>query len=507
MTPGVDELDILLPQLDQVLEQMTPAERLELDRLLLAPRRWDALPGPQTDALNCVADMLLYGGAAGGGKTDLMLGKAMSQHHRSLILRREYPQLAGIIERSHQLYMPFGKFNETKGIWRFKYDNLWRAVEMGSCPLESDKNKYQGRPHDLIGYDEAASFMESQVVFIGGWLRSEIRGQRCQELLASNPPTGAEGDWLFTWFAPWLDPKAERPALPGELRYFVRIEDRETEVPDNKPVLHKGETLVPRSRTFIPARVTDNPYYVKSGYVSKLQSLPEPMRSQMLYGDFRIGRADAAYQIIPTAWVEEAQERWLKYPKPDMAMSRIGLDVARGGKDNTVLSPRHGHWFAKQISVPGKQTPDGPSVARLVIEHRRHKCAVNIDVIGVGASPYDSAKGLIGESAVPMNGSSGSHKKDRTGLLKFVNKRAEWYWNMREYLDPQYGEDIMLPPDPRLKADLCAGTFKMTARGIQVEDKKAIADRIGRSPDYGDSAVYAMADESDGWIYGSIPLH
>ena len=49
------------------------------------------------------------------------------------------------------------------------------------------------------------------------------------------------------------------------------------------------DVIQPKSRTFIPARVTDNPYYTDSGYVATLQSLPEPLRSQMLYGDFRAG--------------------------------------------------------------------------------------------------------------------------------------------------------------------------------------------------------------------------
>jgi hypothetical protein len=69
------------------------------------------------------------------------------------------------------------------------------------------------------------------------------------------------------------------------------------------------------SRTFIPSRVSDNPYLMGTGYMTQLQSLPEPLRSQMLYGDFHAGVQDDPWQVIPTAWVEAAMARW-KRPRP-----------------------------------------------------------------------------------------------------------------------------------------------------------------------------------------------
>lgn len=74
-----------------------------------------------------------------------------------------------------------------------------------------------------------------------------------------------------------------------------------------------------------------------------------------------------------------------------------------------------------------------------------------------------------------------------------MNSRAEWYWSLREALDPGSGQDLALPPDPELRADLCAPTWRLTARGIQVEGKDDISTRLGRSPDKGDSLVYAHA--------------
>lgn len=79
-----------------------------------------------------------------------------------------------------------------------------------------DERKYQGRPHDLLVFDETTDFLVAQVRFLLGWLRSTVPGQRCQALMTFNPPTNAEGRWVIDFFAPWLDKKFPRPAKPGE---------------------------------------------------------------------------------------------------------------------------------------------------------------------------------------------------------------------------------------------------------------------------------------------------
>jgi hypothetical protein len=391
------------------------------------------------------------------------------------------------------VYAPFGTWNGKDSIWRCQFGGLSRIVELGSCQHESDKTNYQGRPHDLLVFDEAANFLESQVRFISGWVRTEIEGQPCQTLLCSNPPTGAEGQWLIEWFGPWLDAKHPRPARPGDLRWFAMIDGKDVEVDGPQPIRHRGETLTPKSRTYIPARVADNPYYMRTGYIAQLQALPEPLRSMMLHGDFAASREDDRYQVIPSEWVRLAQERWRKREKPKTQMTALGVDVARGGIDSTVLTPRFDNWFGEQVVAPGKSTPDGPAVATLVMQHRRDNALVNADVIGVGYSVQDTLEPVLGFAFVPLNGSEASVRRDKSGRLGFANQRAEWWWTMREALDPATGDDLALPPDPALLADLCAPTWRLTARGIQVEAKEDIIKRIGRSPDRGDSAVYALA--------------
>jgi hypothetical protein len=95
---------------------------------------------------------------------------------------------------------------------------------------------------------------------------------------------------------------------------------------------------------------------------------------------------------------------------------------------------------------------------------------------------------------VPLNGAAASTGKDRSGLLKFFNRRAEFHWRMREALDPDAEVPMALPPDPELLADLTAPRWWLTKSGIQVEPKADIKKRIGRSPDKGEAVMYANID-------------
>jgi hypothetical protein len=371
-----------------------------------------------------------------------------------------------------------------------------RAIELGAVQRAGDEKKYQGRPHDLKAFDELAHFSELQFRTLCGWLRSPNANQRCRVLAAGNPPTEAEGEWVIRFFAPWLDKTHAYPAQPGELRWFTTIDGADKEVGSGAPFEYKGERIVPKSRTFIPAHVEDNPYYMASGYKATLQSLPEPLRTKLLYGDFGACMEDNPYQIIPTAWLEQAILRYGSKTKPDIPLSCIGVDVARGGNDKTVLTLRYGNWFEKQRTYPGSATPNGDAVAQLVLAARgSSRCKVNIDVIGVGASVFDTLRRYIGDDAQAMHSAATSEGRDKSGELVFANKRAQWWWMLREALDPENGEDIALPNDRELFSDLAAPRFKTSLRGIVVESKDAIIKRIGRSPDKGDSLVYAFAIE------------
>lgn len=488
-------------------EQLRLRVRVERERRRRARARdrddtavWRPNAGPQTAARDNQADILGYGGAAGGGKTDLLLGLAATRHRRSVIFRRVFPNLRGVIERSREIYNPEDNsrsgdsFNETLHRWQFEDG---RMVEFEACQYEKDREKQRGRPRDFYGFDEATEFSRSQVEFILAWMRSTESGQRCRAVLTFNPPTDAAGSWIVDFFLPWLaylypdQFRHPNPARPGELRWYATLDGEEVELPDGEVFEHNGEEIRPLSRSFIPAKLEDNPYLAETGYRSVLQSLPEPLRSQLLYGDFGAATEADPWQAIPAHWVRLAQERWLEREKPGGSLSCVGVDVARGGRDKTAVCLRYGNWFSEVQAWPGRETTDGPMVAAVTNQAigREVPGLVNIDVIGVGGSAYDTLKEMY--PCWPVNAAEGSGYFDRSGTLKMRNLRAEMYWRLREALDPLHGDDLALPPGNELLADLCAARYKLTTAGIQIESKDMIKERIGRSPDVGEALLLA----------------
>lgn len=477
-------------EIGAALKYLTPEELAELDSLIgSSDRLFWPLPGPQTMAYESSADIVGFGGAAGGGKSFLAVGKALTQHQKIMILRREATQLTGIIDEITNLLGSRNGYNGQDRIWRFADG---RQIEFGSVPNLGDETRYQGRPHDLLVFDEAANFLESQVRFLMGWARTTTPGQRVQVLMTFNPPTSAEGRWLLSFFAPWLDRKHPRPAQPGELRWFIAVEGKEIEVDGPTPVQHGGETITPKSRTFIPSRITDNPYLLETGYMAQLQMLPEPLRSQMLYGDFQAGLADDPWQVIPTAWIERAMQRW-RLPDVLPPMDSMGVDVARGGKDRTTIARRHGEWFDKPLTYPGTATPDGPAVRGLVIGALRDQAVIHIDVIGVGSSPYDFLREAR-QQVIGVNVAEGSTATDKSGRLSFVNLRSELWWKFREWLDPANNTGAALPDDPELLVELAAPKWTLRGPIIVVESREEIIKRVGRSIDIASAYVLGLID-------------
>jgi hypothetical protein len=450
---------------------------------------WVPQPGPQTVAFLSKADQLLYGGAAGGGKTDLAIGLALTRQRRTLFVRREGTQLQAVTDRIAEVLGTRAGFNASRGVWRLPGA---RQVRFGGVPDLGDEQKFQGQARDFLATDEAAQLLELQVRFLLGWVRTTDPRQRCRALLCSNPPTGAEGEWIIRWFAPWLDPMYPKPAAPGELRWCAMLDDGEVWVDGPEPFLHKGERLQPISRTFIPSRVADNRFLAATNYVRTLQALPEPLRSQMLRGDFMAGRRDDEWQVIPTAWVKAAMARWKPDAKPG-AVTSVGADPSRGG-DEAPIAARRGWRYDELVLVrpDGSGLITGGAIAGKVLEVLGDAAAAaHLDVIGVGASAWDHLEAFIGQRAVAVNGSEGTEAKDLSGRLGFANKRAELWWRFREALAPERVPRVELPPDQQLLADLCAPRYRVTARGIQVEEKPEIKKRIGRSPDRGDAVVLA----------------
>ena len=480
-----------LAEILSLVNGLDPGQRQELIEQAVTGTKglvWVPNVGAQTLAADCEADELFYGGSAGGGKSDLGIGLSLTRHKRSLILRRTNKEASKIFDRYYEILGHRDGWNGQQSVWRFPDG---RVIDIGGCEQESDKQKFKGVPHDLKFFDEIPDFLESQYRFISIWNRSTDPNQRCRVIACGNPPTTAEGLWVIQYWAPWLDPTHPNPAKPGELRWF--LEDQEVDGPG--PHLSGGKMVRARSRTFIPAVLQDNPDLQESGYDSVLASLPEELRHAYRDGRFDTVLKDDAYQVIPTSWIREAQDRWTDKPPVGVPMCAIGVDVAQGGADNTVRAIRHDGWYAPLLLTPGAETPTGSSVAGLVVQVRRDDAAVIIDMGGgYGGAAYEHLR-ANGIEALGFRGAESSVRRTVDKQLGFRNKRAEVYWRFREALDPgqQGGSPIALPHDPGLVADLTAPKFEVGPNGITITPKDKLVKDLGRSPDKGDAVVMAWS--------------
>lgn len=501
-----------MDRLDLALNGLDAKATADIDALL-APelsQPWLPEPGPQLEAFLSDADLMLYGGAAGGGKTDLLCGLALTEHKRTVIFRRQSNDLDGFWERLTQL-CPSPRHKDSNKKKLTTTDS--RLVECGHLDLPGAELSWQGRPHDFIGFDEGAQLAAYKVNFVLGWLRS-ADGVRCRAVIASNPPIGGEGAWLLDWFAPWLDPLYANPAVPGELRWAVtygsEAEMHTLWVDGPEPIMVESETdwrlateeeiaadpkadnfYEPLSRTFIPSKLADNPYLRNTKYRAQINSMPEPLRSQLLHGDFLAGREDDEWQVIPTAWVRAAQARW--FSEPSTPMRALGVDPAQGGPDRTAMARLHDeNQFASMESRPGLETPDGPSVASLILKYRRDNAAIAIDMTGAwGGSTRDHLKTNNDVTTVPIVFSAVGDGVDKSTGYGYANLRAKMYWEFRTALDPDNGEDIALPHSDRLLAQLTAALWSPRSGKILLESKEDIKKRLGVSPDEADAVVMA----------------
>lgn len=481
-----------LEDIAEALAKLPKEERDELNRQAYEyskHMKWLPNAGPQIVAYMSPADIVFYGGSGGGGKSDLILGLALTAHSRSLIIRQQYNDLDALTERVLEIIGTRRGFNGSNPP-SLKTDD-GRFIQFSGATL----GQWAGAAFDYKAIDEVAQVPEEVVRFHLGWLRSTKEGQRTRIVLGSNPPINSIGDWLIPMFRPWLDLTHPKPAEDGELRWFVKTPDGdEIEVDGPNPIQFPGDDkpTTPMSRTFIRARLSDNPYLSKTDYRSRLDAMDEPYRSAIRDGNFLGARKDQSYQVIPTAWVLAAQKRWTPRQPKGVLMTAIGADVGAGGGDKVVFAPRYGSWYAPLIAVKGKEAPDGPSQGAIVFRHRRDNAAVVVDVGGgYGGDLVTFMKGN-GVTVTKFNGSSGSIARTRDGTNRqFENMRAEAIWRFREALNPDQpgGSEIALPPDLELQGDLTAPTYDPDKRLITIESKVDIRKRLGRSPDKGDAVI------------------
>lgn len=250
-------------------------EELEVYQALLEAeeREWTLTPRQElAEALSAEVDVLLYGGAAGGGKTDWLMWHAFQQSiehpgHTTLALRRTFPQLKdSLIRRSLEKFdQKAARYMVGDKEWVFENGS---TIRFAYCDSEEDYRHYLSAEYDLIVFEELTEFSELQFKMIRSRCRTtqrkRARGIRPHVIAATNP--GQVGhEWVKSYFV-------------TSTSYGKDVATITVEVMGRKRDLTVG---------FVPAKVTDNPH-IDPDYVFNLASLPEIERRQYLDGDWDI---------------------------------------------------------------------------------------------------------------------------------------------------------------------------------------------------------------------------
>ena len=231
----------------------------------------------------------LYGGAAGGGKSDALLCEALRQIHvpnyKGIIFRKTNPQLTELVDRSYKLYKTACRgavYNITNKVWKFPSG---AQIYFGNMQHEKDKTNYQGKAYDFVGFDELTHFTYDEYMYLFSRCRPTAPGTRCYIRATTNPGGIGHG---------WVKDR------------FITIAPAETPVPFVYEVhTPTGETIkIKRKRIFIPSTVFDNKELLKNdpGYLGNLAMMPEKERNALLYGDW-----DSFSGQVFTEWVNDSK--------------------------------------------------------------------------------------------------------------------------------------------------------------------------------------------------------
>lgn len=260
-------------------------------------------PNPkQAIFMSRAEDEALYGGAAGGGKSDAIVAEALRQihipHYKGLIIRKTFPQLTELVDKSFKLY-PFvdkgAKYNQSEHTWKF---TSGAKIRFGSMHHPKDKHQYQGQAYDYIAFDELTHFTLEEYVFLKSRNRANGPGTRCYIRATANPGGVGHG---------WVKDRFITAGRAGDTLW--------EKVSINMP---GGESITRwMSRVFIQATVFDNPQMLENDpdYLTRLASLPTAEREALLYGnwDSFSGQYFSEWKNDPTHYQDR---RWTHVIEP-----------------------------------------------------------------------------------------------------------------------------------------------------------------------------------------------
>jgi predicted phage terminase large subunit-like protein len=259
-------------------------------------------PGPQERFLSCPADIAIYGGSAGGGKSWALLLEPLRHVTQrrdffAVCFRRNTTQVrnpGGLWDQSGKLY-PLSSGRPVSHVLEWKWPQGGR-IKFAHLEHESSVYDWQGAEIPLILFDELTHFTKSQFFYMLSRNRS-MSGIRPYIRASTNPDADS---WVAEFIAWWID---QRTGLPiqqrsGVIRWFVRVNDA-TVWGDSVEALRAehGQDLEPKSVTFIAAKLTDNLALMASdpGYRSNLMAQNAVERARLLDGNWKIRPASGLY--------------------------------------------------------------------------------------------------------------------------------------------------------------------------------------------------------------------
>ncbi len=274
----------------------------------------EAQPGPQSAFLATDADLAIYGGAAGGGKTWAALFEPLrhieNPRFGAVVFRRTYPQITNegaLWDEATKLYPLLGaKSNQSELYWSFPSG---ASISFAHLQHEKDVQDYQGSQIALLVFDELTHFTERQFFYMLSRNRSTC-GVRPYVRGTTNPDPDS---WVASFIAWWIDQDTGYP-IPeraGVVRWFIRVNDEIRWADDRESLIEFLPKSLPasvdpadviKSATFIPASVHDNRILLDAdpSYLANLYALPYVEREQLLGGNWKV--RPAAGKIFNRGW-------------------------------------------------------------------------------------------------------------------------------------------------------------------------------------------------------------
>jgi len=264
-------------------------------------------PGKQYDCLASQADIVFFGGAAGGGKTYALLlegTRALTiPQYGGVIFRREATELTrpgGIWAESQTVYGQIGwKSNNAALSWKIPEQG---TLKFAGLQLENDMYSWKGAQLDFLGFDEVTEFTERQFWYLFHRLRSRSGAIKPYCRATCNP----EANWVYDLVRWWIDEEGFAiPERSGVIRWFGRIDEKIYWFKEEKDAITAlatmglDERIQPKSFTFIPSTINDNPILLRNNpeYYATLAQAPADERDKLLMGNWKIKPVGKIFNI------------------------------------------------------------------------------------------------------------------------------------------------------------------------------------------------------------------